>query len=60
MMKVERIAKYNEHKYKIKDIWTTKMENEFEIHDGESVPSHFKCYSIQDRNIIVQQPIRIL
>ena len=58
MTKTERNAKYNEYKRQIKDIWTTECESEEEEGDSISVPSHFKRYTIQDRKIIVQQPVR--
>ena len=58
MTRVERKAKYNERKRMIRDIWTTEMESLSEADDGISVPSHFKRYTIQDRKIITQQPIR--
>ena len=36
------------------------MESEGEGQENMSVPSHFKRYMIQDRKVIVQQPMRTL
>ena len=36
------------------------MESEGEKQENMSVPSHFKRYAIQDRKVIVQQPMRTM
>ena len=33
MIKVERRAKYNEHKRRVKEVWIAKVESEFESQD---------------------------
>ena len=43
----------------MKQVWTTEMEIEDKKRKNLSVPSHFKRYTIQDRKIIVQQPMHI-
>lgn len=57
LTKLERKAKYNEHKRRLQEIWTTEMESEEETRDTMSVPSHFKRYTLQDRKIVLQQPL---
>ena len=58
MTKIERKAKFNKHKRQLKEIWTTKMESEESDKDSVNVPSHFKRYTVQNRKIVAQQPIR--
>lgn len=58
MTKLERKAKYKEHKRRLPQVWTTEMESKKDEHDAISVPSHFKRYTIQDKKIVVHQPIR--
>ena len=60
LTKLERKAKYNELKRTMKEVWTTEMESEEDNKDIQSLPSHFKRYTVQDRKIVVQQPTRTL
>ncbi|MCO5564364.1 hypothetical protein L7F22_018024 [Adiantum nelumboides] len=61
MTKTERKSEYNKLKKTLKDVWTTEMETDEEVNsDKMDVPSHYKKYTIQDRKIIVQQPMREL
>ena len=43
----------------MKQVWTTEIESDDEPNEAMSVPSHFKKYTIQDRKIVVQQPVRV-
>ncbi|MCO5570330.1 hypothetical protein L7F22_024049 [Adiantum nelumboides] len=61
MTKTERKSEYNKLKKTLKDVWTTEMETDEEVNlDKMDVPSHYRKYTIQDRKIIVQQPMREL
>ncbi|MCO5596794.1 hypothetical protein L7F22_050864 [Adiantum nelumboides] len=61
MTKTERKSEYNKLKKTLKDVWTTKMETDEDANsDKMDVPSHYKKHTIQDRKIIVQQPMREL
>ena len=60
LTKLERKAKYNELKRTMKEVWTTEMESDEDKKDTQSLPSHFKRYTVQDRKIVVQQPTRTL
>ncbi|MCO5579251.1 hypothetical protein L7F22_033105 [Adiantum nelumboides] len=61
MTKIERKFEYNKLKKTLKDVWTTEMEMDDDTNlDKMDVPSHYKKYTIQDRNIIVQQLMREL
>ena len=56
--KVERNKRYREIKKALDEEWPTKIESENGENDGISVPSHFKKYTIQNRKIVVTQPMR--
>ncbi|MCO5577550.1 hypothetical protein L7F22_031381 [Adiantum nelumboides] len=59
MTKTERKSEYNKLKKPLKDVWTTEMETDEDANsDKMDVPSHYKKCNIQDRKIIVQQPMR--
>ena len=58
MTKTERKAKYNEHKRRLQQIWTTEFESEESKNEMASAPSHFKKNTIHERKIIVQQSMR--
>ncbi|MCO5603086.1 hypothetical protein L7F22_057231 [Adiantum nelumboides] len=61
MTKTERKSEYSKLKKTFKDVWTTEMETDEDCNsDKMDVPSHYKKYTIQDRKIIVQQPMREL
>ena len=60
LTKTERKAKYNELKRTMKEVWTTEMESEEDQKETHSLPSHFKKYTVQDRKVVVQQPVRTL
>ncbi|MCO5593602.1 hypothetical protein L7F22_047617 [Adiantum nelumboides] len=61
MTKIERKSEYNKLKKTLKDVWTTEMQTDEDTNsDKMDVPSHYKKYTIQDRKIIVQQPMREL
>ncbi|MCO5558107.1 hypothetical protein L7F22_011684 [Adiantum nelumboides] len=61
MTKTERKSEYNKLKKTLKDVWATETETDEEVNsDKMDVPSHYKKYTIQDRKIIVQQPMREL
>ncbi|MCO5581702.1 hypothetical protein L7F22_035591 [Adiantum nelumboides] len=61
MTKTERKSEYNKLKKTLKDVWTTEMETDEDANsDKMDVPSHYKKYTIQDRKIIVQQPMKEL
>lgn len=57
-MKIERKKKYKELKKTLKEVWTIEMESE-DKRDHVSVPSHYKKYTIQERRVIIEQPVRI-
>ena len=42
----------------MKQGWTTEMECEDEKSEAMTVPSHLKKYTIQDRKIVIKQPIK--
>lgn len=58
LTKTKKKAKYNKLKCKMKQVWTIEMDSEDERNENMSFPSHFKQYTIQDRKVVVQQPIR--
>ena len=58
MTRLKRKQKYKEQKQILKELWTTEMEDSSENNEGISVPSHFKRYTIKERKVVVQQPIR--
>ena len=58
LKKAGRKAKYNNSKRTMKEVWTIEMESEEDKGDIQSLPSHFKRYIVQDRKIVVQQPIK--
>ncbi|MCO5570124.1 hypothetical protein L7F22_023840 [Adiantum nelumboides] len=61
MTKIKRKSEYNKLKKTLKDVWTTEMETDKDVNsDKMDVPFHYKKYTIQDRKIIVQQPMREL
>ncbi|MCO5586949.1 hypothetical protein L7F22_040894 [Adiantum nelumboides] len=61
MTKIDRKSDYNKLKKTLKDVWTTEMETDEDTNsDKMDVSSHYKKYTIQDRKIIVQQPMREL
>ncbi|MCO5548151.1 hypothetical protein L7F22_001609 [Adiantum nelumboides] len=61
MTKMERKSEYNKLKKTLKDVWTIEMDTDEDVNsDKMDVPSHYKKYIIQDRKIIVQQPMREL
>ncbi|MCO5586696.1 hypothetical protein L7F22_040638 [Adiantum nelumboides] len=61
MTKNERKSEYNKLKKTFKDVCTTEMEMDEDANsDKMDVPFHYKKYTIQDRKIIVQQPMREL
>ncbi|MCO5577929.1 hypothetical protein L7F22_031764 [Adiantum nelumboides] len=61
MTKIERKSEYNKLKKTLKDVWTTEMETDEDANsDKMDVPSHYKKYTIQDRKMVVQQPMREL
>ena len=57
MSKLERKMTYNEVKRVLKQVWTTATGSSSENEGGE-VPSHYKKYTIQDRQILLQTPER--
>ena len=59
MMKLERKQKYQELKCTLKEVWTIELESDDETNDGISVPSHYRKYTLQDRWLVVQQPVRV-
>ena len=58
LTKMERKPKYNELKRTMKEVWTIEMESEEDKGEIQSLPSHLKQYTVQERKIVVQQPIR--
>ena len=44
----------------MKEVWTMEMEKGDDKNDIQSLPSHFKRYTIQERKVVVQQPTRTL
>ncbi|MCO5601209.1 hypothetical protein L7F22_055328 [Adiantum nelumboides] len=61
MTKTERKSEYNKLKKTLKDVWTIEMETYEDVNSNKmDVPSHYKKYTIQDRKIIVQQPMKEL
>ena len=50
---IERRAKYNELKRTMKEVWTTEMESDEDKKEIQSLPSHFKRYTVQERKIVV-------
>ena len=58
MTRLGRKQKYKEQKRILKELWKTEMEDSLENDEGISVPSHFKWYTIKERKVVVQQPIR--
>ncbi|MCO5575757.1 hypothetical protein L7F22_029561 [Adiantum nelumboides] len=61
MTKIERKSEYNKLKKTLKDVCAIEMETDEDVNsDKMDVPSHYKTYTIQDRKIIVQQPMREL
>ena len=57
LTKTERKAKYNNLKRTMKEVWTIEMESEEDKGKTHSLSSHFKRYTVQDRKIVVQQPV---
>ena len=57
MTKLERKTTYNEVKRVLKQVWTTTTGSSSE-NEGVEVPSHYKKYTIQDRQILLQTPER--
>ncbi|MCO5559260.1 hypothetical protein L7F22_012855 [Adiantum nelumboides] len=61
MTKIERWKKYQELKKTLKEIYTMEIETtEEDNKDIMSVPTHYIKYTLQDRKIIVEQPVRDL
>ena len=58
MSKFERKHKYKELKRTLQKEWSTEMEFEDLDKEGLSAPSHFKCYTIKERKIVLLQPKR--
>ena len=58
LTKTERKAKYQELKRTLNKVWSTETESETGLEEIHSLPPELKKYTIQDRKIIVQQPIR--
>ena len=57
------MKRYNEPKYKLKNLWTTEMESSTDETGNDEnpkieAPSHYCKYTIQDRTLVVQQPLR--
>ena len=58
LTKVEHKKESSELKQKLKKVWTTDDEKSLDEKSGPDVPSHFKKYTIQDRTLLVQKPMR--
>ena len=57
--KVERKALVQERKRVLKAAWTSSSDNSESEEDAVSVPPNFKKFTIEDRKIILQKPIRV-
>ena len=57
MSNLEQKTTYNEVKRVLKQVWTTATGSSSE-NEGVEVPSHYKKYTIQDRQILLQTPER--
>ena len=58
MTKLERKQKYKELKQTLNQEWSTKMETEDTGSEELNAPSHFKCYTMEERKVILQNPMR--
>ena len=58
MTKLERKQKHNELKRTLKQEWSIEMETKDTDSGVLSAPSHFKCYTIEERKVILQHPKR--
>ena len=58
MTKLERKQRHNELKRTLKQEWPTEMETEDTDSGVLNAPSHFKCYTIDERKVILQHPKR--
>ena len=58
LSKTERKAKYQELKRTLNKVWSTDTESETELEEVHSLPPQLKRYTIQERKIVVQQPVR--
>ena len=56
--RLERKQKYKELKRTLQKEWSAEMESDDSDQDALSAPLHFKCYTIQDQKIVLQQPKR--
>ena len=56
--KTERKALWQERKRTLKAAWSSMSDDSEEGEDTTNVPSNFKKFTIQDRKIILQQPMR--
>ena len=57
--KVERRALLQERKRVLKAAWTSSSDDSESEEDAVSVPPNFKKFTIEDRKIILQKPIRV-
>ena len=63
LTKVERQKKYGDLKYRMKNVWTTEMESSTDETGKEGkpmieAPSHYCKYTIKDRTLVIQKPMR--
>ena len=58
MTNLERKQKHNELKRTLKQEWSTEMETENTDSGVLNAPSHFKCYTVEERKVILQHPKR--
>ena len=58
MTKLERKQKYKELKKTLKQEWSTKMDIEDTGSKAIRSPSHFKCYTMEEQNFLIQNPKR--
>ncbi|MCO5568906.1 hypothetical protein L7F22_022608 [Adiantum nelumboides] len=60
MTKIKKKFEYNKLKQTLKYVWTTKWRRMMTKFNTMDVPSRYKKYTIQDKKIIEQQPMRKL
>ena len=58
MTKVERKALYNECKRTLKTAWSTASDDSSEEETHIDMPDGLKKYTIEDRKVILQKPMR--
>ena len=58
MIKLEWKQKYKELKRTLNQEWLTEMETEDTGSEDLNTPSHFKHYIVEERKVILQNPIR--